>query len=94
MKYMVRNLRNLLRKVILMLIPRKEKELLEIYKCKLGIHKWVHEFWYEYRMKPRKARFSKKGDVSRRPSIIPNIVRGFIVKDVVRNERIDMRTKK
>lgn len=44
-----------------MLIPRKEKELLEIYKCKLGIHKWVHEFWYEYRMKPRKARFSKKG---------------------------------
>lgn len=74
-----------------MLIPRKEKELLEISKCKLGIHKWVHEFWYEYRMKPRKARFSK---VERGLSIIPNIVRGFIVKDVVRNERIDMRTKK
>lgn len=75
-----------------MLIPRKGKELLEISKCKLGIHKWVHEFWYEYRMKPRKQGFQRKA-VERRPSIIPNIVRGFIVKDVVRNERIDMRTK-
>lgn len=32
--------------------------------------------------------------VERRPSIIPNIVRGFIVKGVVRNERIDMKTKR
>ena len=37
---------------------------------------------------------SQRKAVERRPSIIPNIVRGFIVKDVVRNERIDMRTKK
>lgn len=44
-----------------MLIPRKGKELLEISKCKLGIPKWVHEFWYEYRMKPRRAIFSHKG---------------------------------
>ena len=46
---------------ILMQILRKGKELLEISKCKLGIPKWVHEFWYEYRVKPRKAIFSKKG---------------------------------
>lgn len=32
--------------------------------------------------------------VERRPSIIPNIVRGFIVKGVVRNERINMKTKR
>ena len=61
MKYMVRNLKNLLRKVILMLIPRKEKGQLEIYKCKLGIHDWVTEHWWETRQKPRRARFSHKG---------------------------------
>lgn len=44
-----------------MRILRKGLIIVEISKCKLGIHKWVHEFWYEYRMKPRKARFSKKG---------------------------------
>lgn len=32
--------------------------------------------------------------VERGLSIIPKIVRGFIVKDVVRNERIDMKTKR
>lgn len=30
-----------------MLIPRKEKGQLEIYKCKLGIHDWVTEHWWE-----------------------------------------------
>ena len=44
-----------------MLIPRKEKGQLEIYKCKLGIHDWVTEHWWETRQKPRKAIFSKKG---------------------------------
>ena len=38
-----------------MLIPRKEKGQLEIYKCKLGIHDWVTEHWWETRQKPRKA---------------------------------------
>lgn len=32
-----------------MLIPRKEKGQLEIYKCKLGIHDWVTEHWWETR---------------------------------------------
>ena len=44
-----------------MLIPRKEKGQLEIYKCKLGIHDWVTEHWWETRQKPRRAIFSKKG---------------------------------
>lgn len=44
-----------------MLIPRKEKGQLEIYKCKLGIHDWVTEHWWETRQKPRRARFSHKG---------------------------------
>lgn len=44
-----------------MLIPRKEKGQLEIYKCKLGIHDWVTEHWWETRQKPRRAIFSHKG---------------------------------
>lgn len=44
-----------------MLIPRKEKGQLEIYKCKLGIHDWVTEHWWETRQKPRRAIFSKRG---------------------------------
>lgn len=44
-----------------MLIPRKGKGQLEIYKCKLGIHDWVTEHWWETRQKPRRARFSHKG---------------------------------
>lgn len=35
-----------------MLIPRKGKGQLEIYKCKLGIHDWVTEHWWETRQKP------------------------------------------
>lgn len=35
-----------------MLIPRKEKGQREIYKCKLGIHDWVTEHWWETRQKP------------------------------------------
>lgn len=37
-----------------MLIPRKGKGQLEIYKCKLGIHDWVTEHWWETRQKPRR----------------------------------------
>lgn len=44
-----------------MLIPRKGKGQLEIYKCKLGIHDWVTEHWWETRQKPRRAIFSHKG---------------------------------
>lgn len=44
-----------------MLIPRKEKGQLEIYKCKLGIHDWVTEHWWELRQRPRRAIFSHKG---------------------------------
>lgn len=36
-----------------MLIPRKEKGQLEIYRCKLGIHAWVTEHWWELRQRPR-----------------------------------------
>lgn len=72
-----------------MLISRKEKGQLEIYKCKLGIHDWVTEHWWETRQKPRKAIFSKKGG---RKSII-NIVRELTVESVVKRKR-EMRTKK
>lgn len=74
-----------------MLIPRKEKGQLEIYKCKLGIHDWVTEHWWETRQKPRRAIFSKKG--GRKLSIILNIVRELIVESVVKRKR-EMRTKK
>lgn len=42
-----------------MLTLRKEKEQLEIYKCKLGIHDWVTEYWWELRQRPRSI--SRKG---------------------------------
>ena len=74
-----------------MLIPRKEKGQLEIYKCKLGIHDWVTEYWWETRQKPRKAIFSKKGEVGREFNIILNIVPEPIVESVVKRR---MRTKK
>lgn len=76
-----------------MLIPRKEKGQLEIYKCKLGIHDWVTEHWWETRQKPRKAIFSKKGGRKRALSIILNIVRELTVESVVKRKR-EMRTKK
>ena len=44
-----------------MLIPRKEKGQLEIYKCKLGIHDWVTEHWWELREKPRNILTRKRG---------------------------------
>lgn len=75
-----------------MLIPRKEKGQLEIYKCKLGIHDWVTEHWWETRQKPRKAIFSKKGGRKRAQSIILNIVRELTVESVVKRKR-EMRTK-
>ena len=74
-----------------MLIPRKEKGQLEIYKCKLGIHDWVTEHWWETRQKPRRAIFSHK-EVERGLSIIISIVREPIVESVVKRKR-GMRTK-
>lgn len=44
-----------------MLIPRKEKGQLEIYKYKLGIHTWVTEHWWELRQRPRKILTRKGG---------------------------------
>lgn len=44
-----------------MLIPRKEKGQLEIYKCKLGIHTWVTEHWWELRQRPRNILTRKGG---------------------------------
>lgn len=44
-----------------MLIPRKEKGQLEIYKCKLGIHTWVTEPWWELRQRPRNILTRKGG---------------------------------
>ncbi len=77
-----------------MLIPRKEKGQLEIYKCKLGIHDWVTEHWWETRQKPRRAIFSKKSGRKRAQlSIILNIVRELTVESVVKRKR-EMRTKK
>ena len=35
-----------------MLIPRKEKGQRETYRCKLGIHTWVTEHWWELRQRP------------------------------------------
>jgi hypothetical protein len=46
---------------ILMQILRKGKELLEISKCKLGYHEWVAVHWAEFKQRPRRAIFSKKG---------------------------------
>lgn len=71
-----------------MLIPRKGKGQLEIYKCKLGIHDWVTEHWWETRQKPRRAIFSHKGGRKRALSI----VREPIVESVVKRKR-GMRTK-
>lgn len=75
-----------------MLIPRKGKGQLEIYKCKLGIHDWVTEHWWETRQKPRRAIFSHTKEVERGLSIILSIVREPIVESVVKRKR-GMRTK-
>ena len=74
-----------------MLIPRKGKGQLEIYKCKLGIHDWVTESWWETRQKPRRAIFSHKGGRKRAQYLI-SIVREPIVESVVKRKR-GMRTK-
>lgn len=42
-----------------MLIPRKGKGQLEIYK--LGIHAWVTEHWWELRQRPRNILTRKGG---------------------------------
>lgn len=56
-----------------MLIPRKEKGQLEIYKCKLGIHDWVTEHWWETRKKPRRAIYQ---------DIINDYQEGMLVRDI------------
>lgn len=58
-----------------MLIPRKGKGQLEIYKCKLGIHDWVTEHWWETRQKPRRAIFSHKGGRKRIRKVIRKAIR-------------------
>lgn len=42
-------------------IVRKGKELLVTYRCKLGIHAWVTEHWWELRQKPRNTLTRKGG---------------------------------
>lgn len=74
-----------------MRICKKLKEVWETYRCKLGIHDWVTEHWWETRQKPRRAIFSHKG-VERGLSIIISIVREPIVESVVKRKR-GMRTK-
>ena len=44
-----------------MRILRKGKELLGTFKCKLGYHEWVAVHWSEFKQRPRRAIFSKKG---------------------------------
>ena len=44
-----------------MLIPRKEKGQLEIYKCKLGIHDWVTEHWWEMCIRDRQDTYKVDG---------------------------------
>ena len=44
-----------------MLIPRKEKGQRETNRCKLGIHAWVTEHWWELRQKPRNILTRKGG---------------------------------
>lgn len=75
-----------------MLIPRKEKGQLEIYKCKLGIHDWVTEHWGKPDRNPGRLSFQRKA-VGRGLSIILNIVRELTVESVVKRKR-EMRTKK
>lgn len=44
-----------------MLIPRKELITVETYRCKLGIHAWVTEHWWELRQRPRNILTRKGG---------------------------------
>lgn len=44
-----------------MLIPRKGLITVEIYRCKLGIHAWVTEHWWELRQRPRNILTRKGG---------------------------------
>lgn len=44
-----------------MRILRKGNGLLETFKCKLGYHEWVAVHWAEFKQRPRRAIFSKKG---------------------------------
>lgn len=44
-----------------MRILRKGEELLETFRCKLGYHEWVAVHWTEFKQRPCRAIFSKKG---------------------------------
>lgn len=49
MKYMVVSWMNNLKRILTrMRILRKGKELLEIFRCKLGYHEWVAVHWTEF----------------------------------------------
>ena len=56
-----------------MRILRKGKELLETFRCKLGYHEWVAVHWTEFKQRPRRAIFSKKGG-RRKASIMRNVM--------------------
>lgn len=44
-----------------MRICKKLKEVWETYRCKLGIHDWVTEHWWELRQRPRNTLTRKGG---------------------------------
>lgn len=44
-----------------MRILRKGLITVETFKCKLGYHEWVAVHWSEFKQRPRRAIFSKKG---------------------------------
>lgn len=44
-----------------MRICKKLKEVWETYRCKLGIHAWVTEHWWELRQRPRNILTRKGG---------------------------------
>lgn len=57
-----------------MRILRKGKELLEIFRCKLGYHEWVAVHWTEFKQRPRRAIFSKRKAGEGKPSIMRNVM--------------------
>lgn len=44
-----------------MRILRKGLIIVEIFRCKLGYQEWVAVHWTEFKQRPRRAIFSKKG---------------------------------
>lgn len=75
-----------------MLIPRKGKGQLEIYKCKLGIHDWLSDSIGGKPDRNLEELYFHTKEVERGLSIIISIVREPIVESVVKRKR-GMRTK-